>query len=73
MKGRASLAKVELYGTSRQEGTISFMSQSITQDMAYRQPQIKLTEKYSVSRVSQRYNKNRSYAFTMNGSGKDYF
>ena len=37
------------------------MSNSITQDMAYRQSLMKYAEKYGVSRASRKYNKSRSY------------
>ena len=39
------------------------MSNSITQDMAYRQSLMKYTEKYGVSRASRKYNKSRSYIY----------
>lgn len=39
------------------------MSKSITQDMAYRQSQMKYAEKYGVSRASRKYNKSRSYIY----------
>ena len=39
------------------------MSQSITQDMAYRQSLMKYAEKYGVSRASRKYNKSRSYIY----------
>ena len=45
------------------EGTISFMSKSITQDMAYRQSLMKYAEKYGVSRAGRKYNKSRSYIY----------
>ncbi len=37
------------------------MSNSITQDMAYRQSLMKYAEKYGVSRAGRKYNKSRSY------------
>lgn len=39
------------------------MTNSITQDMAYRQSLMKYTEKYGVSRASRKYNKSRSYIY----------
>lgn len=45
-----------------QKEAISFMS-SITQDMRYRQALMKYAAKYGVSRVSRKYNKNRSYIY----------
>ena len=39
------------------------MSNSITQDMAYRQSLMKYAEKYGVSRTSRKYNKSRSYIY----------
>ena len=39
------------------------MSESITQDMAYRQSLMKYAEKYGVSRASRKYNKSRSYIY----------
>ena len=39
------------------------MSNSITQDMAYRQSLMKFAQKYGVSRASRKYNKSRSYIF----------
>ena len=39
------------------------MSQSITQDMKYRQSLMKYAEKYGVSRASRKYNKSRSYIY----------
>lgn len=39
------------------------MSNSITQDMKYRQSLMKYTEKYSVGRASRKYNKSRSYIY----------
>ena len=39
------------------------MSQSITQDMAYRQSLMKYAEKYGVSKASRKYNKSRSYIY----------
>ena len=42
---------------------MSFMSKSITQDMAYRQSLMKYAEKYGVSRASRKYNKSRSYIY----------
>lgn len=39
------------------------MSNSITQDIKYRQFLIKYTEKYVVSQVSRKYNKGRSYIY----------
>ena len=39
------------------------MSNSITQDMAYRQSLMKYAEKYGVSRASRKYNKSRSYIY----------
>ena len=44
-------------------GATSFMSKSITQDMAYRQSLMKYAEKYGVSRASRKYNKSRSYIY----------
>ena len=44
-------------------GGTSFMSKSITQDMAYRQSLMKYAEKYGVSRASRKYNKSRSYIY----------
>ena len=41
------------------------MSKSITQDMAYRQSLMKYTEKYGVSRASRKYNKSRSYIYSL--------
>ena len=39
------------------------MSNSITQDMAYRQSLMKFAQKYGVSRASRKYNKGRSYIY----------
>ncbi len=39
------------------------MSNSITQDMTYRQSLMKYAEKYGVSRASRKYNKSRSYIY----------
>lgn len=39
------------------------MSNSITQDMRYRQSLMKYAEKYGVSRASRKYNKGRSYIY----------
>ena len=39
------------------------MSNSITQDMTYRQARMKYAEKYGVSRASRKYNKSRSYIY----------
>ena len=39
------------------------MSQSITQDMAYRQSLMKYAKKFGVSRASRKYNKSRSYIY----------
>ena len=39
------------------------MSNSITQDMVYRQSLMKYAEKYGVSRASRKYNKSRSYIY----------
>lgn len=39
------------------------MSNSITQDMAYRQSLMKFAQKYGVSRASRKYNKSRSYIY----------
>ena len=39
------------------------MSNSITQDMAYRQSLMKYAQKYGVSRASRKYNKSRSYIY----------
>ena len=39
------------------------MSQSITQEMKYRQSLMKYAEKYGVSRASRKYNKSRSYIY----------
>ena len=39
------------------------MSNSITQDMKYRQALMKYAEKYGVSRASRKYNKGRSYIY----------
>ena len=39
------------------------MSNSITQDMAYRQSLMKYAEKYGVARASRKYNKSRSYIY----------
>ncbi len=39
------------------------MSNSITQDMAYRQSLMKYAQKYGVSRASRKYNKGRSYIY----------
>lgn len=39
------------------------MSNSITQDMAYRQSLMKYVQKYGVSRASRKYNKSRSYIY----------
>ena len=46
------------------KGTISFMSKSITQDMAYRQSLMKYAEKYNVSRASRKYNRSRQRGYT---------
>ena len=39
------------------------MSNSITQDMKYRQSLLKFADKYGVSRASRKYNKSRSYIY----------
>ena len=39
------------------------MSNSITQDLAYRQSLMKYAEKYGVNRASRKYNKSRSYIY----------
>lgn len=39
------------------------MSQSITQEMKYRQSLMKYAEKYGVNRASRKYNKSRSYIY----------
>ena len=39
------------------------MSNSITQDMKYRQSLMKYAEKYGVTRASRKYNKGRSYIY----------
>ncbi|MBQ7491402.1 MAG: transposase family protein [Clostridia bacterium] len=39
------------------------MSNSITQDMAYRQSLMKFAQKYGVSRASRKYNRSRSYIY----------
>ena len=63
MKDKASSVKVELPHNNLTRGAKSFMSKSITQDMAYRQSLMKYTEKYGVSRASRKYNKSRSYIY----------
>ncbi len=63
MKDRASRVIVEVVDNNLTKGAISFMSKSITQDMAYRQSLMKYTEKYGVSRASRKYNKCRSYIY----------
>ena len=42
---------------------MSFMSKSITQDMAYRKSLMEYAEKYGVSRASRKYSKSRSYIY----------
>ena len=63
MKDRASSVIVGVADNNLREGAISFMSKSITQDMAYRQSLMKYAEKYGVSRASRKYNKSRSYIY----------
>ena len=63
MKDTVSSVIVEIADNNQREETISFMSNSITQDMAYRQSLMKYTEKYGVSRASRKYNKSRSYIY----------
>ena len=53
--------KLELQATTQREGTISFMSKSIAQDMAYRQSLMKCAEMHGVKLSGWRYNKSRSY------------
>ena len=63
MKDTVSSVIVEIADNNQREETIFFMSNSITQDMAYRQSLMKYTEKYGVSRASRKYNKSRSYIY----------
>ena len=51
---------VELPHTNLTKEATSFMNQSITQDMGYRQSLMKYAQKYGVSRASWKYNKSRS-------------
>ena len=39
------------------------MSNSITQDMKYRQSLMRFAKKYGVKRASRKYNKSRSYIY----------
>ena len=57
------MLKLSYHITTRRKETISLMSKSITQDMAYRQSLMKYAEKYGVSRASRKYNKSRSYIY----------
>lgn len=52
------MLKLSYHTTTRRKETISLMSKSITQNMAYLRSLIKYAEKYGVSRE---YNKSRSY------------
>ena len=54
---------VKLPHPTYQKGATPFMSNSITQDMKYRQALMKYAEKYGVSRASRKYNKGRSYIY----------
>ena len=55
--------KLSCHTATDREGATSFMSKSITQDMAYRQSLMKYVEKYGVSQASRKYNKSRSYIY----------
>ena len=57
------MLKLSYHITTRRKETISLMSKSITQDMAYRQSLMKYAEKYGVSRANRKYNKSRSYIY----------
>ena len=54
---------VKLPHTTQTKGATPFMSNSITQDMKFRQSLMKYAEKYGVSRASRKYNKGRSYIY----------
>ena len=54
---------VKLPHRTQTKGVTPFMSNSITQDMKYRQSLMKYAEKYGVSRASRKYNKGRSYIY----------
>jgi len=60
---KATSVKVKLLDKTKPKGATSFMSKSITQDMAYRQSLMKYAEKYGVSKASRKYNKSRSYIY----------
>ncbi len=60
---RAKRIKWSYHTEQYREEVISFMSKSITQDMAYRQSLMKYTENYGVSPASRKYNKGRSYIY----------
>ncbi len=62
---RKATSTVSLYiaTTTIAKGAISLMSNSITQDMRYRQSLMHYAEKYGVSRASRKYNKSRSYIY----------
>ena len=63
MKDKAPSVIVKLPHKTVQKEAVSFMNNSITQDMAYRQSLMKYAEKYGVSRASRKYNKSRSYIY----------
>ena len=60
---RPNRLKLSYHTPTRPKGATSFMSKSITQDMAYRQSLMKYAEKYGVSRASRKYNRSRSYIY----------
>ena len=57
------MLKLSYHTKTSQKGAVSLMSNSITQDMTYRQSLMKYAEKYGVSRASRKYNKSRSYIY----------
>ena len=59
-----STIDIKQRGKKKQKDEVSsFMSKSITLDMAYRQSLMKYVEKYGVSRASRKYSKSRSYIY----------
>ena len=64
MRNRIAWVIVKLlHQTPTRKETLSLMSKSITQDMAYRHSLMKYTGKYGVSRASRKHNKSRSYIY----------
>ena len=54
---------VKLPHRTQTKGATPFMSNSITQDMKYRQSLMKYADKYGVKCASRKYNKSRSYIY----------